>query len=162
MRNGSCRHVLSVRRPCPLALPGVIRKHPSHHDMLRPLCNHCVVMLRPLLRPPRGPYNGLNSAIFETFYKVVLQWPLHGLQNSMQYTTYSLQHSIPHTSLLTPSTCAPLTGPSKSHTVYNIQHTTQHTAYIASDALDVCTAPCLLYTSPSPRDDELSRMPSSA
>ena len=79
MRNGSCRHVLSVRRPCPLALPGVIRKHPSHHDMLRPLCNHCVVMLRPLWRPPRGPYNGLNSAIFETFYKVVLQWPLHGL-----------------------------------------------------------------------------------
>ena len=28
--------------------------------------------------------------------------------------------------------------------------------------LDVGSYPCLLYTSPSPRDDELSRMPSSA
>ena len=79
MRNGSCRHVLSVRRPCPLALLGVIRKHPSHHDMLRPLCNHCVVMLRPLWRPRRGPYNGLNNAIFKIFYKVAFTWPLHGL-----------------------------------------------------------------------------------
>ena len=32
-----------------------------------------------------------------------------------------------------------------------------------SNSLDTCgTGGCLLYTSPSPRDDELSRMPSSA
>ena len=41
-------------------------------------------MLRPLWRPRRGPYNGLNNAIFEIFYKVAFTWPLHGL-----YTPHS-------------------------------------------------------------------------